>query len=112
MKFYLGLTNAANAFAADQAGLWNTFAEIASDKAAMERLLPTCSCNDPIIFCLERNLLSRIFSISREFCAYGKHNSRVSGKFWLLRVRTQRYKAFYAYKASAEIQGLHVSGES
>ena len=27
---------------------------------------------------------------SREFCAYGKRISRVSGKFWLLRVRTPR----------------------
>ena len=28
---------------------------------------------------------------SREFCAYGKRISRVSGEFWLLRVRTPRY---------------------
>ena len=28
---------------------------------------------------------------SREFCAYGKHISRVSGDFLLLRVRTSRH---------------------
>ena len=28
---------------------------------------------------------------SREFCAYGKRISRVSGKFGLLRLRTPRY---------------------
>ena len=28
---------------------------------------------------------------SREVCAYGKRISRVSGEFWLLRVRTSRY---------------------
>ena len=28
---------------------------------------------------------------SREFCAYGKRISRVSGEFWLLRVRTSRF---------------------
>ena len=47
---------------------------------------------------------------SREFCAYGKRISRVSGEFWLLRVRTPLYHAFYAYKASAEIRRLHVKG--
>ena len=36
----------------------------------------------------------------------------VSGKFWLLRVRTHRYQAVYAYKASAELRCLHVSRES
>ena len=35
-----------------------------------------------------------------------------SGEFWLLRVRTPLYEAFYAYKASAEFRRLHVSGES
>ena len=49
---------------------------------------------------------------SREFCAYGKRISRVSGKFWLLRVHSPRYQAFYAYKAKAEIRHLHVRGET
>ena len=38
-----------------------------------------------------------------------KRISRVSGDFWLLRMRAPRY--FYAYKASAEIRRLHVSAE-
>ena len=49
---------------------------------------------------------------SREFHANGKRISRVSGEFWLLRMCTSRYQAFYAYKASAEIRRLHISGES
>ena len=48
---------------------------------------------------------------SREFCAYGKRVSRVSGEFGLLRVRTQCY-VNVTYKASAEIRRLHVSRES
>ena len=49
---------------------------------------------------------------SREFCAYAKRISRVGCEFGLLGVRTPLYEAFYAYKASAEILRLHVSGES
>ena len=38
---------------------------------------------------------------------YSKHISRVdSRELWLLHVRTPHYWAFYAYKASAEIQHL------
>ena len=50
--------------------------------------------------------------VSREFFAYGKRISRVSGEFWLLRMLTPRYLESYADKASAEVQRLHVSGES
>ena len=50
---------------------------------------------------------------SREFCANGKRTciSQINGEFWLLHVPTQRYQAFYTYKASAEIRHLYVIRE-
>ena len=44
---------------------------------------------------------------SMEFCAYVKRISRVSGEFWLVRVRTPHS----TLTANAEIRRLHVSGE-